>query len=143
MSGSMNEIQKMSQADKAGVCLSGLCVVHCFLSSIAFLFPAYIAHVFHFEAFHIVSLVLLVPVTFFAFYSQKKVHGKLHPSFMAAFGLLMFIGSISLDHVFPGADGLVNLASISGGAILIGAHFMNYRSTRACCHSKSIPCNHS
>ena len=64
-------------SDKLAIVLSGLCVLHCFAVPIIVLFlPASLTAFVSDENFHIGMLMAVIPISFFAFISGYREHGK-------------------------------------------------------------------
>lgn len=125
--------QVQSAADKVGVCLSSLCVLHClvtlgillFLPSLSFLGDEFFHHL----------LILVLPVlAILAFIPGYRRHKNAHV-FLWALAGLAFI-SVSLfnpGHFFN--EYTERATSIIGSLFLIRAHLMNRRLCACACHT--------
>ena len=121
-------------ADRLGICLSALCVVHCLLTPvILLLLPS--AQFFHFftthETFHMLMLIVLPLLALFAFIPGFRLHGNKGVFLWAipgiasiAVGALLFEGNAWFEAGF----------SIAGSCMLIRAHLLN-RVLCSCCET--------
>lgn len=121
-------------ADRLGICLSALCVVHCLLTPvILLLLPS--AQFFKFftmhESYHQLMLIILPLLALLAFIPGFRLHGDRRVFLWAVPG----IASIALGAlVFEGSTFFEAGFSILGSCMLIRAHFIN-RVLCSCCET--------
>jgi len=118
--------------DRAGICVSALCLVQCLLLPIIVAgAPVLALPFFDSEIFHLLLLGLILPIGSIAFYLGYRVHASRVTVLLGAVG----IGIVFVTAVF-GHDHLSAMASALwtslGGFFLITAHVMNLRNRRAC-----------
>ena len=125
-------------ADRLGICLSALCVVHCVLTPvILLLLPS--VQFFHFftthETFHMLMLMVLPMLALLAFIPGFRLHGDKRVFLWAipgiasiAAGALLFEGNAEGNAWFEAGF------SIAGSCMLIRAHFLN-RVLCSCCET--------
>lgn len=125
-------------ADRLGICLSGLCVIHCLLTPLLFIFlPSVQLLEFH-ETFHRVLLLALPLLALLAFVPGYLRHRdpQVFAWSLPGFGLL-----VALTLAFEGTGWIETALSVTGSLLLIQAHRINRRLC-ACCetghgHSRS------
>lgn len=130
--------------DRAAVCLSGLCLLHCLaLPLLLALFPL-LGHVFmaH-ETFHQLILVVVLPTTTLALGSGYRRHRRRSVLALGVVGLAGLIVAAFTIHRL-GAEEWERAATIAGGLVLAVAHGWNFRLTRAhralqACHCTPQP----
>lgn len=107
--------------DRLGVLLSGLCAAHCLLMPLLLvLMPLHGAHALH-DAWHPVTAVLLVPVTF-----RAARRGASTSSTGLLWGGLVIVGLGLFAHDLVGEIAGVGLTLI-GSLFLIAGHRCNLR----------------
>lgn len=121
--------------DRFGICVSGICVVHCIVTPIVIiLFPALnTSHLFH-DWFHLIFGTVVITSVLIAVYPHCNRHG--HKDIVA----LALLGSISiLFALFFGHDlnkyfehGFTTLGSV----LLITAHIKNMKVRHGRCESE-------
>jgi hypothetical protein len=128
--------------DRFGICVSGICVVHCILTPfVIILFPALnTSHFFH-EWFHLIFGTVVITSVLIAVYPHCNRHG--HKD-IVAFALL---GSISiLFALFFGHDiseYVEHGFTILGSILLITAHIKNMKVRHGKCSSAASECSSS
>lgn len=117
--------------DRAAVCLSGVCLVHCLaLPLLLVMFPLLGEFFVPHETFHQLILVAVLPTTILALGSGYYRHRRLGVLALGALGLMGLIAAAFTVHRL-GAEDLERTITIAGGLILAGAHGWNFRLTRA------------
>ena len=119
-----------SVADKLGICLSGLCLIHCLLTPVAMLLLPSIQVLELHEVVHEGLLFVLPVLAILAFVPGYRRHRnwRVFAWALPGFALILFSGLV-LDH----GIGLVQTSiTIAGSALLIQAHVVNRRLC-ACC----------
>ena len=109
-------------ADRIGIFLSGLCLVHCVLTGALIILLPSLQLIFPHELFHQVFLLVLPLFAIFAFIPGYRRHrsAKIFVWAFAGFSLLV-LGAFA----FEGILWLETAVSISGSLCLIRAHFLN------------------
>ena len=114
--------------DHAAIALSGLCLVHCLLLPVIIVAVPLLAQLNE-THFHAQMLLLVVPVSLFAFTHGYQRHGNLRiiAGGIAGIGIL-FIGG-TVVHASYGilADSLLTIA---GSLVLATSHYFNNRLMR-------------
>ena len=119
-----------SVADKLGICLSGLCLIHCLLTPVAMLLLPSIQVLSLHEFVHEGLLFVLPVLAILAFVPGYRRHRnwRVFAWALPGFALIMFSGLV-MEH----GVGLVQTSvTIAGSAFLIQAHAVNRRLC-ACC----------
>lgn len=115
---------KIDWLDWSAIGMSGLCMVHClagglFIAALSALSMA----VPQSHLFHIISLILAVPLTLIALGRGWKQHKQTRPFHLGMAGLMIMIIGI-----LPGVDSETEVAvTIVGVVILAIAHVLNMR----------------
>ena len=124
--------EKRSLADRVGIWLSFLCVIHCLATPVLLIvFPALEAMKvakLH-ESFHLALLLILPIVAVIAFIPGYRKHQNRHVFYWAIPGLII-IAYVALW--FDEASWLATAVSVTGSLFLIRAHMVNRRLC-ACC----------
>lgn len=113
----------MRYADEVAVGLSLACLVHClvlplFVTLAPWLFPVFLAD----EAFHVIMLVIAVPISALGIGLGFRIHRERSLVVLAALGLiLMTLG------VLQETDWLEQGLTVVGVACLASAHILNWR----------------
>jgi hypothetical protein len=130
--------KRVRLADRVGIFLSGLCVVHCLLTPfVILLIPSLEASGYH-DLFHDALLVILPLVAVSAFIPGFRRHRNKSVFYWSAPGLAMIaIGALVFHEQVWGQV----IFSVAGSLFLIRAHVVNRRLC-ACCseegHSHSL-----
>ncbi|TVQ35309.1 MAG: MerC domain-containing protein [Wenzhouxiangella sp.] len=121
--------------DRVAICVSGLCLVQCLaLPLLVLLTPLMSLGIFGEELFHILLLVLIVPVSIAAFALGYRVHRNRRMLVPGLMGLILVIVAAMLEGAVLGVLGTALLTSL-GGVLLITGHWMNLRRRREVCLS--------
>lgn len=120
-------------ADRLGICLSALCLVHCLATPLLILLLPSIqfleTHESWHEGFHLTLMLVLPVLALAAFLPGYRRHGDKRVFFWAVPGLILVaIVALAFEHV----SWTGSLISILGSLMLIRAHVIN-RQQCACC----------
>jgi hypothetical protein len=122
--------------DKIGICVSGLCLIHCLITPFfLILFPSIKLAFFHHEAFHQIFGVVVVSSVLMAVYPQCKKHGHKDIIAWAIAGVLFIMAGIFLGHDL--GEEIEHGLTIFGSILLIVAHIKNMKVRHGKCESKS------
>ena len=122
----------MKLADRLGIFLSGLCLVHCFLLPFIFLvYPALVVHVHSHDesnifSFHGILFGLVVIASLSAFIPGYKIHKHVITLVTSLLGISILLFSAFFCHDLFGHQ-YEGLTSILGSLVLISAHIMNHK----------------
>jgi hypothetical protein len=123
------DLPERTWADRLGICLSALCIVHCLLTPVVFLLlPGLSLFAYH-EAFHLPLLIALPALALLAFIPGFRRHQDPKIFFWAVPGMALVVVAVL---VFENNIWLEVPLSISGSLCLIRAHVLNRRLC-ACC----------
>jgi hypothetical protein len=116
--------------DKAAVALSGLCLLHCLALPIAIVLLPFLNEV-AIDQWHAPMLLVVVPVSVFAFAIGFRRHGNHGVIAFGAAGMLLMVVGGTLAHYLLGttAD---RILTVSGALELAVAHYRNSRLARHC-----------
>ncbi len=121
-------MQLQGRADAAAVFISGLCLVHCLIWPVLLVaVPALAVVVAIPHSFHEIALMVAVPTSMVALGLGWRQHRRWLPTLLALPGLaLLAVG----EYAFHGAA-IEPLFAVSGAAILVAAHGLNWLHSRA------------
>lgn len=106
--------------DRLAIGLSGLCLVHCLATSVAFALLASAGSVLGAHWVHEVGLILAMGMGLISLGKGVVDHGYALPSAVGGLGLGIMSGALTLPH-----DGSEAVATIVGVAILALGHRLN------------------
>ncbi|HET9356129.1 MAG TPA: MerC domain-containing protein [Sphingomicrobium sp.] len=106
--------------DRLAIGLSGLCLVHCLATSVAFALLASAGSVLGAAWVHEVGLAIAMAMGMLALGKGVAEHGYAMPSAVGGLGLGVMAGALTLPH-----DGSEAMATIVGVAILALGHRLN------------------
>ncbi len=114
--------------DHAAIALSGLCLVHCLLLPIIIVAAPLLAQLNE-THFHAQMLLVVLPVSLFAFAHGYRRHGnkRIIAGGIAGIALLFTGGTVAHANYGPLADVLLTIA---GSLILATSHYFNNRLMR-------------
>jgi hypothetical protein len=114
--------------DNAAIALAGLCLVHCLLLPVIIVTLPLLAQ-FDATHFHAQMLIVVVPVSLFAFTMGYRHHGNkaMIACGLAGIGILYVGGVVAHANLGLLADSVLTMA---GSVVLAAAHFFNSRLTR-------------
>ena len=127
---------KTRNLDGTAVVLSGTCIVHCLLlPMVVTLFPIVQGSLMEEQYFHLIMLVLILPVSLVALTVGCRRHRDPLTICLGATGLVALTVTALAGHELFSYFGERIATSISG-LILVTAHIQNYRSCR------KVDCQH-
>lgn len=119
--------------DRAGICVSAVCLVQCLVLSLALvLAPLVSLGIFGSDLFHRLLLVLILPLSLGAFLLGYRAHRSLALLLTGFAGLGLVLAAAVLEgSVLPplAASALTSV----GGVTLIVGHWLNLRRRRSVC----------
>ncbi len=119
-----------SAADRFGMALSGICLVHCL--ALPLLVPMLTVVASHFafnlehEALHLVLALLIVPTTCFAAWNGYKHHGSMGVVALLIGGAVVITLAALLGEQFP-SEFYETTITTAGSLLLITGHWQNRR----------------
>lgn len=121
-------------ADRAGICLSVICIVHCIATPIILvLLPVMqILELWH-GSLHVVFAAIIPALALAAFIPGYKLHKEKRVFKIALIGFALIISGITVPHILK-IEWLEPVLSICGSVFLVRAHIIN-RNLCACCRS--------
>lgn len=121
-------------ADKAGICLSVICIVHCLLTPALLLaLPAMQFFDWWHESLHITFAVIIPVLALAAFIPGYRLHREKRVFKIAAVGFVLVISAITIPHIL-GIEWLEAVLSVAGSIFLVRAHLLN-RHLCTCCRT--------
>lgn len=131
--------QERARLDTAAVILSGICMLHCLaLPVVLTIFPIFNVALLDEQTFHLVMLVVILPVSLVALTIGCRQHKDRLTIVFGATGLSVLMFTAVFGHEAFGFTGERIITSI-GGLILASAHIQNYR----CCRRDDCDHEHS
>ena len=119
--------------DRAGICVSAVCLVQCLVLSLAIvLAPMMSLGIFGSDLFHRLLLGLILPLSIGAFWLGYRSHRSLGLLLagMAGLGLVLLAAFLEATVLPPLAASALTSA---GGITLIVSHWLNLRRRRSAC----------
>lgn len=121
-------------ADRAGICLSVICIVHCMLTPVILLaLPAMQVFEWWHGSLHVIFAVIIPMLALAAFVPGYRMHRDSRVFVISLIGFVLIIAGITIPHIFE-IEWLEPVFSIGGSIFLVRAHFIN-RSLCACCRA--------
>ena len=114
--------------DKAAVALSGLCLLHCLLLPFIIAVLPLLGQ-FNEAHFHAQMLLVVLPVSLFAFVQGFRRHGNHAIIAWGTTGIAILVFGATVAHASYGALA-DTLMTIAGCIVLATSHYMNNRLTR-------------
>jgi hypothetical protein len=108
--------------DRAGIFLSGLCLVHCVLGLVIVSFLGIGGGVLLAPEIHRIGLALAVVIGVLALGAGFARHGRSAPLALGALGLCLMAGALAVGHGLSEA-----ILTIGGVSIVASAHLWNLR----------------
>ena len=108
--------------DRAGIFLSGLCLVHCVLGLVIVSFLGIGGGVLLAPEIHRIGLALAVVIGVLALGAGFARHGRSAPLALGALGLCLMAGALAVGHGLGEA-----ILTIGGVSIVASAHLWNLR----------------
>lgn len=116
--------------DRAGICLSLVCLVQCLLLSVTLVFAPFISlGLFGSEAFHRLLLALILPLGLVAFAAGFRRHRSLPLLAAGLVGLALVATAAALEGGALSPLAASGVTSI-GGLLLVLGHWFNLRKRR-------------
>ncbi len=107
-----------------------LCLVHCAaLPILVVAFP--LLGWFHGESSHLWLTLMAIPTAFLALFPAYRSHGRILVPLSGFIGLNLLVGAELYGHFL--GHGSETLLSLTGAALLIGAHWVNLQLQRPSC----------
>jgi len=135
----VSSVAQPGRADRLGVLLSGVCMVHCLLLPVMLstlpLWPA--AAAWH-RWLHPVFALILIPTTMVAAVAGYRKHGRRRIVGVLGVGLAVILSAGVLGHAMPGAAVETGL-TVAGSVLLIAGHWRNWRADRCCKVATACP----
>lgn len=123
--------------DTAAVVLSGVCLLHCLaLPILLTLLPVVNVSLLDEATFHIIMLVVILPVSVIALAIGCRQHKDTATLILGIVGLTVLTATALFGHEWFGITG-ERLVTSLGGLVLAAAHIQNYR----CCRDHE--CDHA
>ena len=155
----MNIAQVKKQfSDKLSICLSLCCILHCIaLPAIILMIPSFASLWINNEKVHVILVLFAVPISLFAMAKSLRIHHNYKCISLAIIGLSFLVIAIFMHDINFGSESshigheeathheeaeyghhehggigetLETIFTVLGGLILLGAHYLNIRSTR-------------
>lgn len=126
-------------ADKVGIALSMLCLVHCLLGPILIVLLPGLGGLLGGELFHWLMLALVIPVAYYSFLKTYRSHGFKQAIQIGSVGVAFLILGVLIPELFHVHDhdyietSLLSMNSLEtaftvfGGLVLAFAHYKNYQ----------------
>lgn len=130
---SAEQSASVSLLDRAGICVSAVCLVQCLVLSLAIvLAPMMSLGLFGSDLFHRLLLVLILPLSVGAFWLGYRNHRSLSLLLSGMTGLALVLSAAFLEATVLPPLAASALTS-AGGVILIVSHWLNLRRRRSMC----------
>ena len=114
--------------DIVSIVISFTCIVHClFFPALLILLPSLLSSIDN-ELVHIVLLVFIYPISFYAIYSGFKKHHKKTLMVQGILGIFLLTLALFMHDISLLGFELEVIFTIFGALVLAHAHFKNYRS---------------
>jgi len=117
--------------DKLAISTSAICAVHCLcLPLLLSFFPALGATFFGNEAFHVMLLWVVIPLSFVALTLGCRTHKDRAVALLGLAGLTVLIFTATLGHDLLGEGGEL-IATLVGATMIAAGHVRNYMLCRS------------
>ena len=121
----MKSIQTFN--DKAAICLSSLCTIHCLVVPLMLVsLPSLSVLRLDGEAFHLWMLFLVIPISIHALTVGCRQHKRFRLLALGIVGLLFMVAAVAIGEGLLGEAG-EKILTLIGAAIIALAHYWNYR----------------
>ena len=139
----MIKIKHFPIIDRLGMSLSILCAIHCLGTPFLLMGAPWLKGFLDNDFFHVFMILLVFPLALLSL-GHTRSRNSNKPFFMGVVGLFLLALGPVIHEFFHVLDvqgehhfhALENIVTISGGALLFTAHFLNLRSCK-CGHSSS------
>jgi len=117
--------------DQAAICLSGACLVHCLALPVLMVLAPWISlGIFGEKWFHLALVVIVVPISLFAFRMGYRQHGGRGMLLPGLSGLALVALAAVMEFAHIGSHELAAGVTSLGGILLIVGHWRNLRGRR-------------
>ena len=125
-------------ADKVGIALSIVCLIHCLLGPILLIFLPQLSKSLGHEYFHWIILLLIVPIAAWSFIKSYQSHKIVRPLQLGVVGVMFLVLGILIPELLGGhtheiessalsLESLETAFTVLGGMILAYAHYVNLK----------------
>jgi hypothetical protein len=127
--------------DKMGICVSGLCLVHCLIMPIILLsFPVVFSDFEHSDHdIHFLFGILVLISATLAVYPHCRKSGRKDILGLAVAGVLLILGGFTIGHEI--SETVEHGLTVIGSILLVIAHYKNIRIKHSTCEDKKAPCD--
>lgn len=124
---------RSSLLDRAGICVSAVCLVQCLMLSLAILLaPVMSLGIFGSDLFHRLLLLLILPVGIGAFWLGYRSHRSFGLLLAGLAGLAVVLAAAFLEATILPPLAASALTSVGGVTLIIG-HWLNLRRRKSIC----------
>ena len=117
--------------DQAAICLSAACLVHCLALPVLMVLAPWISlGVFGEKWFHLALVVVVAPISLFAFRMGLRQHGSRGMLLPGLSGLSLVVMAAVMEFAHIGSHELAAALTSVGGILLIIGHWRNLRGRR-------------
>lgn len=132
----MNHTRALS--DTAAIGLSLLCAIHCLMLPLVLSWlPAAMALTVGGEVFHLLMVLLVIPLSLYALLIGCKQHKRSRVVILGCIGLSLLLSAVFFGHDYLGGMGEKVMTVIGSGFVAIG-HWLNYH---LCQHDERCDCS--
>lgn len=130
---SPERVKRASLLDRAGICVSAVCLLQCLVLSLAIvLAPMLSLGIFGSDLFHFLLLAVILPLGAAAFWMGYRSHQSLALLLTGLTGLGLVLAAAVLEATVLSPLAASGVTSI-GGVMLIVGHWLNLRRRRLVC----------
>lgn len=130
---SPERIKRASLLDRAGICVSAVCLLQCLLLSLVIvLAPMLSLGIFGSDLFHFLLLAMILPLGAAAFWIGYRSHQSVAVLLTGLVGLGLVLAAAILEATVLSPLAASGVTSI-GGVMLIVGHWLNLRHRRVVC----------
>ncbi len=130
---SPDRVKRASLLDRAGICVSAVCLLQCLVLSLAIvLAPMMSLGIFGSDLFHRILLAVILPVGVGAFWLGYRAHRSLALLLTGLTGLGLILAAAVLEATVLSPLAASGVTSM-GGVMLIVGHWLNLRRRRLVC----------
>lgn len=117
--------------DKIGVWLSGLCIIHCILVPLLFLFYPAVGENIESHFLHSVFFLVIMAVAIVSFSTGYKLHKRLEPILYLISGLLILLINLLFHEKLLNYEMGLN---VLGSLLVVISHIKNKKHCNKCNH---------
>ncbi len=130
---SPEQVARGTVLDRAGICVSAVCLVQCVMLSLTLLLAPMISlGVFGSDLFHRLLLLLILPLSLGAFWLGYRTHRSLGLLWVGIAGLSLLLAAAVLEASVLSPLAASALTSVGGLTLIVG-HWLNLRRRRSVC----------